>query len=1403
MKRCIMLVAMGLLLAGQAAAQFVDIGASIDSLHVARGAWGDYDGDGDLDLVVGGRDSMLVVRASVYRNDAGAFINIGAGLAGAFGPGLAWGDFDNDGDLDLLVTGANPTALYRNDSGSFADISPNLPAISQASPDWGDYDNDGDLDLLMTGAVALVGTQSFVFRNDNGSFADIGAGLTAVDGDAIWHDLDGDGDLDIAISGAVSQVSFSTIYRNDNGLFTEPIPGGNLMQLQGSMFAAGDYDADGDLDLLLGGRVGFPLAPVETRLYDNNGSGAFSDSGILSLLGLHTGDLEMADYDADGDLDLLASGYPESGVRTTMILRNDAGSFVEIPVSSNPFSAWGDYDNDGDLDVFVSSNDIVSNRILRNDGAAINTVPGAPSELTASLQGSRMVLAWDPAVDTETPSAGLSYNLRIGTTPGGSEIKSAMAAVTGRRHLTEIGNVNQGLSWPLDLAQAPPGQPIYWSVQAIDGALAGGPFAPEDTLEITDISPVKSFIPAGGAPGDTVTLRLAVQNLGAVDATGVVIADTLDAAFTYLSQDASQGSYSPGTGLWTLGTVVVGEVETLELRLLVNPSNTPLQILNTAHPASMDQLDSIALNDTTMAPFAVNLLSALPPYFFQANAGDAEWGDYDNDGDLDILLAGINGGYTTQLYRNDNGTWAAVPAGFETMFNAAIDWVDYDGDGDLDVLLTGWSGSSEDTRIYRNDGGAFADIGASIGPVQSALTEWGDYDNDGDPDLLLAGLQGGGAVTFLYRNDAGVFSDVSAPLDWVRSAGGGWADHDGDGDLDLLIAGYGNAESLVTKLYRNDAATLVAVNAGPLPHLYQAGFAWGDYDNDGDPDFVLAGIDEGLNQSAAVFRNDAGTFVDIAAGITGVKLAKTAWGDVDNDGDLDLVLNGETNAGSVERSRIYRNDAGSFVEVDYNLTDVSDGSATWGDYDNDGDLDLLVTGWDGAGGATILYRNEFATPNTLPTTPTAPSATINGGDVLFSWSPATDAETPAPGLTYNLRIGTTPGGDEISASMAAPGGLRRIPAAGNAGGNLSWPIDLSVIPLPQTVYWGVQAVDANLAGSPFATGTTDEFIHPEIQSIVDVGNDQGRQVSIEWRRSAYDGQLAGFTVTDYSLWRRVDPLPAGAPSPKAPVDLPQAARSRLRGPALKTTAASWHYIDTVPAGGVETYVYVSPTLCDSTIAGGQCESVFFVSAMTSDPLTFWDSPPDSGYSQDNLPPAPPQNLAHGTGTLSWDPAPEPDFDYHTVYGSEFPTVDENAVLVEQTSSTGSNVTGQGYTYYHVTTTDFSGNEGAGSSVVADVTGADDPVIPAVNVLHANQPNPFTATTRIRFGLAEDQPVELTVHDIQGRLVRRLAEGVFSAREHTVTWDGRDADGVPVASGIYLYRLRTPAFEKTRRLVLLR
>ncbi|WP_456426463.1 FG-GAP-like repeat-containing protein, partial [Rhodocaloribacter sp.] len=360
----------------------------------------------------------------------------------------------------------------------------------------------------------------------------------------------------------------------------------------------------------------------------------------------------------------------------------------------------------------------------------------------------------------------------------------------------------------------------------------------------------------------------------------------------------------------------------------------------------------------------------------------ATWADYDKDGWLDLYVvngAGVplDGDDANTLYRNNgDGTFTDVTVetgtGDEYVAMRNV-WADYDRDGDLDL----YSHNFVQSTLYRNDGGIFVDAnaesGAGLQMDKGTGAAWGDYDNDGWLDLHATSFPGFNAL--LHNNGDGTFTDVTfqAGLNFSASAMGNmWGDFDNDGDLDLAAA-------VVTKddhtiLYRNNGNgtfTDITVQAGLIlePGSSNAPVLWADYDNDGDLDFFISEVDNGSTKTLPnrmyLFRNNGdATFTDVTASAgldpTGFgDFYDAAFADFDNDGDLDLYVGvqGKPNFLYInDGTGVFTDDAAAHG-VD--LADTGMG-VIWGDYDNDGNIDLYVVQEppEDVPIANVLFHNE-------------------------------------------------------------------------------------------------------------------------------------------------------------------------------------------------------------------------------------------------------------------------------------------------------------------------------------------------------------------------------------------------------------------------------------------------------------
>lgn len=349
------------------------------------------------------------------------------------------------------------------------------------------------------------------------------------------------------------------------------------------------------------------------------------------------------------------------------------------------------------------------------------------------------------------------------------------------------------------------------------------------------------------------------------------------------------------------------------------------------------------------------------------------WIDVNNDGYVDLFITnGKKGGENNLLYLNEcDGTFSTItgdPIVNDNMPSVGSSWADSDNDGDLDCLVTNWY--NQPNLLYENRGkGKFrlsknAPIATDFGYSETA--SWGDYDNDGWVDLYVTHSDGN-LSNVLYHNEGGNnFTKITTGLpvtDKFTSRSATWTDFDLDGDADLLV---GNENQQFENLYRNDGSgNFVAVSLEGITG-YNPGNTMStnsiDFDNDGDLDFFFAN-DNGFND--LLRNNNDGTYSRLnseAMCTTPSHSFGSNWGDIDNDGDLDVYITNAFSAGKLPHNFLYLNNGDGSFSKDTNSIAVGEAGWSYGcafaDYDNDGFLDLAVANCYGGAQSNSLYHNN-------------------------------------------------------------------------------------------------------------------------------------------------------------------------------------------------------------------------------------------------------------------------------------------------------------------------------------------------------------------------------------------------------------------------------------------------------------
>ena len=1022
-----------------------------------------------MDLALMG-DASTGTITNVYKNNGeGGFTNTLQNFTKVIGGDIEFVDVDQDGYLDVAVSGNSASGrvskLYINNSGQFFEesvsFSEQVEGLSQSDMEWADVDNDSDPDLIISGIDSENNFRTLYYTNiGNGIFFE--ENLFNMDGfirgeiDIVDKDNDGDNDLFVSgVSGEVGNQYYQERDRNNtyywggyNSDVGVGLSDGNTEYL--------DIDGDGLMDYLSIGRFDINSTQVESR-------SNLMDLNYLPKL-LNT-DFDFADYNNDGLSDVVISGEDaNTGLGITKLYVTYADQFgsdyqlietdLQLEGLRESSVDWIDYDKDGDLDLFLTGLDTDGNpKSLLYKAENVNNLNTPPSKVeNVNVQGyggnGTLAISWDKPVDDYSNS--FRYSVRVGTTPGGSDILYSNSitdeGVKNGSTLLDISSLTTRTNTFLTVL---PGT-YYVSVQAIDGGNMGGPFSDEVSA--------------------TVDYAWNLQRLGGIIDRRLRTDESTTIKFIDIDKDGDKDLIGGNVGTQDFGKAAINvfafQNDIFEPKRQFFGGVSSFEIADFNKDGNEDLIVGVEENNGTRIYMLLNTFDQ-----------DEERQDGYRD-------------YFVEYNPFENGNL------LESVYNIKFAVKDLNNDGLVDVLAAGESSkiSSEATAVVGvsslqpfsdsqlSFSGFYLSPPKSIGDDKlSELSfisfDFGDIDNDSDFDFLISGYGFDGYQTILYENkrlldenDAVVqpievyFEEKETNFVSVKEGTTQFVDFDSDGKLDIIFSGQSEDGDIFTS-YKNTGNNNFAAVDLSLPPVRDGKFTFGDMFGRGVNDVVYSGTvsGQGTFSRIAYFEPSELKFYESGYDLF-LDDADIGMADFDGDLDTDLVLSGKWNGN--------QSNYNYHGYVYMNVRGYDQGSVANSDSDNgiktssaNGTVKQTSSGGDSSGGSSLNSRPSAPTSITVQKQRIAEDSY----DVVISWNAGSDDETPVDALTYSLKIGNSEGGEEILASGANSSGVRNTGTAGNASTNKSWKLTLPT----GTYFAAVQAVDASFIGSEFSA--TKEF----------------------------------------------------------------------------------------------------------------------------------------------------------------------------------------------------------------------------------------------------------------------------------------------------------------------------------------
>ena len=918
---------------------------TLDSMDIAIG---DIDGDGDLDIA----EANLANNNLIYLNPGhGKFNLVTAGTLTSSPSSsnnnatVAFADLDADGDLDIVVSCVgDPNYLFIGDgNGGFAAaVAIDSDSDNSRATLLQDFDNDGDIDLI----CANDGQENKVYLNDgSGSFTSTGVNVSSATNNSYnlaTGDLDQDGDLDLLFANA----THNKVYLNlANKKFSQTATAVSSDSDTTYDIAVGDVDNDGDLDIVVANYGD------QDQCYLQNIDGSFTSNPIDSMARADSSVIMLRDVDGDGNLDIVIGNY---GTANKVYLGHGDGNFggtlgagvdIESGETDNTVSmSMGDIDSDGIIDL-VTGNSGAHDKFYAGNGDGTFKAGIVISNDTADTFYIKLDdFDNDGNLDIVRGKALAANTLYLGDGAGNFTLSDSFGDASNLTYHLAIGDID-GDGDP-DVIEGNLGQEDKIYINNGDGTFASATIVAASSTYVTtcldlgdidgdgnldlfcgidDTTSQENVYYPGSGDGTFAAERTfgsemektKVVKMVDIDGDGdldIVVGDNCSTTTT----PSGKIYFGNRCGLFngagrTLGTETDKETLALALGDIDNDGNLDIVCGNNGQR----NLTYLGNGDGTFATTGINIDTDM------SGTWDLKLGDFDNNGTLDVVC-GNRGLKTSKTYSgNGDGTFTAgVEVDSYTYATAAVAVGDLNGDGWLDIIL---GNVFEVNKLYLNDGSGGFNSAVDIGSGESDFTEdlaLGDLNNDGNLDVVVSN---NGETNKVYLGDGtGAFAaaiDVDTATYNTKAIALG--DLNGDGKLDLVCANYSFTQPNKVYIGQGNGTFNAAQNIG-LDKEQSRGIALGDIDHDGDLDVVVSN----LQKTKKVYYNSgSGTFSahGQALGDEEEYSCPVVLGDLDHDGDLDAVFgNGQSQSSRIYLAGGYWNGNGQVVsqEVDNTASDI-------------------------------------------------------------------------------------------------------------------------------------------------------------------------------------------------------------------------------------------------------------------------------------------------------------------------------------------------------------------------------------------------------------------------------------------------------------------------------------------------